>query len=158
MKEFNQENTQNNALKPASKQRLDAFSVRTIFDLLVANWYWYFGSMIVFGVLMGFYIKTIPYTYRHQTIVLMDATKSDQDRSRSDASGLYAPNTDLVNQMFTLHSINLMQKVAKRINLDVNYSHRLGFRNEDLFGDLPFQIKYLDPYDPSINYDMVVEF
>ena len=92
------ERTQNEINPPRKRKTMDTFSMRIIIDLLVTNWYWYLGCMVVFGVCMGFYVKTLSYTYVRTITVQMGAGSSDKGAGEASVEGYMARRNDTVEE------------------------------------------------------------
>ena len=50
------------------------------------------------------------------------------------------------NEMFILHSYQLVREVVNRLHLDVSYEKEGFFRNTPLYAESPIEVNFIDPY------------
>lgn len=111
-------------------------SVRDMFFICRAHWYWFVIMLIIALVAAFFYIKRTAPTYsRTATIMLISGGDNRQAEINLESIGLETQNANLVDEMEMLQSPILMEEVVRRLHLNVEYISQGKFHDVLLYGD-----------------------
>lgn len=111
-------------------------SVRDMFFICRAHWYWFVVMLLITLSAAYFYIKRTAPTYsRTATIMLISGGNNRQSEINLEGLGLETQNAILVDEMEMLQSPILMEEVVRRLQLNVEYISRGRFHDVLLYGD-----------------------
>lgn len=136
----------------------DFISLRDLIELFLNRWYWFVLSVIICVGITWFYLAGISPVYKRSAVMLV---KGEQQNSGGDLSTMLELNgistgNSIENEVYILRSYQLLQEVVKRLHLDVNYTVRNRFRDDNLFGSLPFEVCFLDTHPEFSNLSVVL--
>lgn len=119
------------------KEQTPSFiSVRDMFFICRAHWYWFVIMLIIALVAAFFYIKRTAPTYsRTATIMLISGGDNRQAEINLESIGLENQNANLVDEMEMLQSPILMEEVVRRLHLNVEYVSQGKFHDVLLYGE-----------------------
>ena len=129
-----------------SSPKENVITLRDIVELFLNNWYWFAASAVACVVMAWIYLSATPPLYQRTAVMLV---KGDSQNSQNDISAMLDLNgipggSSVENEVYILRSYQLLNDVVQRLHLDVEYTLRNGLRHDNLFGDLPFEIRFLD--------------
>lgn len=141
--EYSQENNEK-----TTKESGFSISLRDVIELIIANWYWFTLSVFICVSVTYLYTRTLVPIYRHQTVMLV---KGGTKNANSDISAMLelqggVTGSGVENEMFILHSYQLVREVVNRLHLDVSYEKEGFFRNTPLYAESPIEVNFIDPY------------
>ena len=126
-------------------------TLRDLIELFLSRWYWFVLSVVVCLAIAWVYVASISPVYMRSAAMLVKSEKQNSGPELTqmlEISGLTGGNS-IENEIYILRSHQLLQEVVERLNLDVSYSVRRRLRDDELFGELPFEVRFLDAYaDP----------
>lgn len=149
--------TTNTNNKKSSQEEF--ISIRDLIELFLGRWYWFVLSVAVCLGIAWVYLSSVSPVYLRSAVMLVKSEKQNTGAELSEMleiSGLSGGNS-IENEIYILRSYQLLQEVAKRLNLDVNYTVRNGLRDENLFGNLPFEVRFLDAYIGNTVFQLTME-
>lgn len=118
------------------EQSVSFISVRDMFFICRAHWYWFVAMLIIALTAAYFYIKRTAPTYsRTATIMLISGGDNRQAEINLEGLGLESQNAILVDEMEMLQSPILMEEVVRRLHLNIEYISQGQFHDVLLYGD-----------------------
>lgn len=118
------------------EQSVSFISVRDMFFICRAHWYWFAATLLLALTIAFFYIKRTAPTYsRTATIMLISGGNNRQAEIDLESIGLEAQNANLIDEMEMLQSPILMEEVVRRLQLNIEYISRGQFHDVLLYGD-----------------------
>lgn len=126
----------------------DLVTLRDVIELFLKNWYWFVLSAVVCTALGWGYLSTLSPVYQRAAVMLV---KGDNSSSSNDLSAMLELNgipggSRVENEIYILRSYQIVNEVVRRLHLDVNYTVNEGLRHRNIFGEQPFEIRFLDVY------------
>lgn len=123
--------------------------VRDILFVCLKNWKWFVLSLTVCLGITYYQIKKTPNLYSRSASIMI---KGDERNPGSSGAilelGIDVTPKNVSNEILAITSVDLASKVARRLNLDVEYFHEAPFHNELAYGrELPLTIKFHDLTD-----------
>ena len=119
-----------------------------IFQIVKAKWYWFALSI---GICLGIayiYLLQAPKVYTRSASVLI---KEDRRSSRSmsaygfsDLNNMLGIQRNVDNEVIVFKTYRLMEKVARRLHLDVSYTEKRGLRTVELYRQSPVILSFPD--------------
>ena len=142
----------------------ETLTFRDIYDMFVANKIWFLLSVIVCLALSRLYLATQSNIYLRQAVMLVkdDNGQGASRRSNISTDALMQLNgvlagTSVKNEVFILHSFQLAQEVAKKLQLDVMYSVRSGLRNVSLYNKRPFTANFTTEFSVPASFMLTID-
>lgn len=118
------------------EQSAGFISVRDMFFICRAHWYWFAAMLLIALTSAYFYIKRTAPTYsRTATIMLISGGDNRQAEIDLESLGLESQNANLIDEMEMLQSPILMEEVVRRLHLNIEYISRGQFHDVLLYGD-----------------------
>lgn len=129
--------------------------LKICYTQFLRHWAWFLVSVIICLILSWLYYQRQPRIYQRQSVMLIeDATDEGatgvRKAARGNMSGLLELNgisvgNNLKNEIFILSSQRIMTRVAKKLQLDVDYVTKAGLHQIALYkNERPFVINFLD--------------
>ena len=115
-------------------------------------------SVFVALALAFLYLARTPFVYtRYAEILIKEDKKGASALSASDFSdlGLFSSNTNVLNEVKTIESPQLMTEVVRRLRLNENYSVRAGLRRVTLYNKQPVEVYFKG--EPATTFSMSIE-
>ena len=119
-----------------------------IFQIVKAKWYWFALSI---GICLGvayIYLLQAPKVYTRSASVLI---KEDRRSSRSmsaygfsDLNNMLGIQRNVDNEVIVFKTYRLMEKVARRLHLDISYTEKRGLRTVELYRQSPVTLSFPD--------------
>lgn len=137
----------------------DFVSLRDLIELFLSRWYWFVFSIIICIGAAWVYLASVSPVYKRSAVMLV---KSEQQNSAGDLSamlelnGISTGSNSIENEIYILRSYQLLQEVVQRLRLDVNYTVHNGLRENNLFGSLPFEVRFLDVTPESLRFNVAL--
>ena len=151
-----QQNIQNQTNSNSKVEDTSAYSLRDIFEMVLANWYWFVISIGLCMVVATYYVYKTPKVYqRSATIMIKDSRRGGSAAAIfADLSSMKAiPNVD--NEMFILGSKRLMEIVVDTLNLNIVYTYSGKVRTSDLYDKSPVVCEFPNGLDwQSLMFEM----
>ena len=125
----------------------EMFSLRNIFSMCLANWYWIAGCVVIALAVAVLYVKSAQPVYtRSSSLIIKQDARGRSISSETDKfaeMGLFRNNTNVNNEIYVLKSPMLMSEVVKSLNLTTNYTTKSGLRKKVLYGtERPFNVHF----------------
>lgn len=139
----------NSANSDTKQEEHITFSVHDLIQTVIANWYWFVISVFVCVGCGYIYILRTPKIYsRTANILVKDSRKGgDTDLATlSDLAGL-SQRRNVDNEIYILQSRRLMTEVVKQLGLTVQYETKEGLRPQDLYGQSPIAVEFINDND-----------
>lgn len=115
-------------------------------------WYWVVASVVVcVGVTYAHFLR-IPDTYTRSAEILIKDDFNSQNDAISQISGKkgYKNKTNIANEIVAIQSQDLMEEVARRLSLNINYYRPGRFHDEVAYGfNLPVKVEMPDAPEES---------
>ncbi|MBD5211690.1 MAG: polysaccharide biosynthesis tyrosine autokinase [Bacteroidales bacterium] len=149
----NVEQTLNSTAAPqqqatTSEAKMDLFHFMDFFYKCMRRWPWFVLSVVICTGIAVFYALRQEPVYSCSASVLI---KNQQSGASSDISnafssmGLVASSTDVDNELFAFTSPALMERVVRRLNLQMDYQEPGSFHPTTLYGtSLPIDVELPD--------------
>ncbi len=143
-------NSNNSSTAPAPRTATGrSFRVKDFLFLCLSNWIWFVLCLLITCGGAWLYLKKTPNVYTRSVALLI---KVDQRGNSTDATlrqlGITGFNTTVDNEILSLRTFDLALKVARQLNLEMNYWHKGFFHDEVAYGvNLPITVKCNDLYD-----------
>lgn len=134
-------------------------NLRDLVELFLGRWYWFVLSVIICLGIAWVYLASISPTYLRSAVMLVKSEKQNSGVELSEMleiNGLSGGN-GIENEIYILRSYQLLQEVVKRLNLDVSYAVHNRLRDDNLFGNLPFEVSFLDTCAGNTRFLVTVE-
>lgn len=150
------ENIQNTNSAP-TEEEIDLVGLA---KMLFRNWIWFAVAVPICLVLAFFYLKVTPKEYEREASVLI---KDDKSSGSSATSGLaelselanFGIKNMVDNEILVFQSNTLLTEVVSRLNLSTSYKVRKGLRKQDIYGQNPIAVSFLEA---SINQPIQAKF
>ncbi len=123
--------------------------VQDILFECLKNWKWFVLSL---GICLGiayYQIKKTPNLYSRSASIMIKGDERNPGTSGAMMElGIDVTPKNVSNEIMAITSVDLASKVARRLNLDVEYFREAPFHNEVVYGrQLPFTISFHDLTD-----------
>lgn len=127
--------------------------------MLLRNWKWYVIAVPLFLALGILYLQSTPKEYLREASVLI---KDDKGSGGGTVGGLaelselanFGMKSMVDNEILIFQSNTLLTEVVSRLNLSTTYKISKGLRKQDLYGQNPFDIRFVEA---SINQPIEAE-
>ena len=136
----------------------ESINLSDIINIFISRWYWFVLSVFVALALAFLYLARTPFVYtRYAEILIKEDKKGASALSASDFSdlGLFSSNTNVLNEVKTIESPQLMTEVVRRLRLNENYSVRAGLRRVTLYNKQPVEVYFKG--EPATTFSMSIE-
>lgn len=135
--------------KVTTSPRENVITLRDIVELFLNNWHWFAISAILCVAIAWIYLSAVSPVYQRTAVMLV---KSDNQSTPNDLSAMFELSgipggSSVENEVYILRSYQILNDVVRRLHLDIDYMVRNGLRHDHLFGELPFDIRFLDIYE-----------
>jgi Uncharacterized protein involved in exopolysaccharide biosynthesis len=95
------------------------------------------------------YIEKTPPTYKRKASILIKDENTNSSSTLGASSlenlGLFTSSANVNNELVSLRTTSLMEEVANRLNLTINYFYKGFLRDHDLYGtNLPIYVNFVD--------------
>ena len=119
-----------------------------LLQVLKANWYWFLLSVIVCLGAAYVYLLQAPRVYtRAASVLIKDERRSSRTISTygfSDLNNMLGIPRNVDNEVIVFKSYRLMEKVARRLRLDISYTEKRGLRTVELYRQSPVTLSFPD--------------
>lgn len=144
------------AARPAD----ETLRIQDLWPLFIPRWRWFAVSVIVALGVAYFYLAVTPNVYTRYAELLI---KDDSKMGRGGAAlsnefsdlGVFSTNSNIINELATIKSPQLMTEVVCRLRLNENFSKREGMKTVTLYGRQPVNVYFKGA--PTASFSMKVE-
>lgn len=146
-----------------AQQEDDSVRLQDLLYMCLAHWRWFVVSLVVcLGLAIIYLAVTPPVFTRSASIRIKDDSKGKSVSSSLENFsdyGIFASNTNVVDELETLETPDLMRDVVQQLHLDIDYTIDGRFHKETLYGKtLPVKISLPGvSADETASLDMYVE-
>ena len=126
------------------KEEESSLNLSDLWYLIWDHKWWYLFSLLLVGLIAGFYLYYTPETYSSTAKVLVD--ESNQDATMSNLGVASAGMMKLrgfksvENEIEAFSSLDYMQKVIERLGLQTTYTELLTLRKRDMATSAPVRL------------------
>lgn len=141
--------------------KVDSFSdVRKIIRLILVHWYLF---VIILPLCLGvveFYHRYKPVVYRASVTMLF---KNNPERNMTQTSlmegfGLSPEMRSIENQSFIIRSNKMVRRAVDKLDFGVSYYQKGRLKDTELYGNVPFQIKFDSLHVQLLNTPIHLQF
>ena len=108
-----------------------------IFHLVLRNWYWFVISFAVCIGIAAYYLKSTPKTYsRSASVLIKDDSRSGSGLTEAAAFAdlsFMGGKGNVYNEVLVFQANNLMEKVIRRLDVNMTYKMKSGLINVELY-------------------------
>ena len=137
--------------RKSSTQQESGFDITLLVRMLRKNWYWFVLSLVVFAVAGYVYIARLTPMYQRASVLMVKT--SNKSKNLTDFLGIKTPDgtsssggSDMDDELYIIHSLQIQEEVVKRLNLDVSYSFEGTFRDFPIYSETPVKVQFMDGY------------
>lgn len=132
------------------------FDLQTLIDLVLSSWKWMLLSVIVCVGAAYYYVSTIAPVYERASVLLV---KEEQESGLKELSALMnnpgaSTSKGIENEIYTLSSNQVLSEVVDRLKLDIIYTQKRGFRTVDLYGEVPFEVRFENAFSGAVSLEV----
>ena len=130
----------------------DLFDLKSEIGKYLIHWKWFLLSIVSMGILSVFYVKTKVNIYQSESIILVDeeTNSASELMAFADLPGLNSgPEKDVLEEVEVLKSRTLIGEVIQKLNFNISYYKKEGFKNLELYKHSPITVK---PFTTSQGY------
>lgn len=146
-----QQNADQNAILDQAEAQAGTFQLKDFFFKCLRLWPWFIISILICCAIGVFYgLKQQPVYSRTASVMIKNQNSgASSDVSNAFASmGLVTSSTDVDNELFAFTSPAIMDKVVKRLRLNMSYDKKGKFHPTALYGStLPIDVELPDMKD-----------
>ena len=118
--------------------------LKDIASLCMANWYWFVICVILALAVGVWIIKTTPPVYQRSVSILIKSKESSGEAWMKEF-GIDNVPSNLTNEMELLKTTSIAHEIARRLNLNVEYSRDGRFHDIVLYGDeSPIKVSFIN--------------
>lgn len=134
------------------KTQEESFDLEQIGLLFLSHWYYFVASAIITVALALYYVmQTTPIYMRNtQLLIKNDDTKNTSALSEFKDLGIMQSTSNINNEMLTLSAPVMMNKVVKRLGLDLQMEVANGLHNIPLYNEAPVSIETPAPLPENL--------
>lgn len=118
--------------------------ITDLWGMFAPRWVWFVASVVVSLMLATLYLMSTPAIYtRSASILIKDDSKggsSGMAMSEFSDLGIFKNNTNLHNELLTLHSPALLGEVVLRLRLNETYTVRQQLKHVELYKQTPCEV------------------
>lgn len=122
---------------------IETINVRELLLKYLSKWYWFVISVIICVAIAYVYLKITNEQFQVQTTILLRKDQSAHgliDMSMLDGLGVSASSKEVEDEIQVLTSKTLMTKVIKSLEIETEYSAKVGWRYEVLYPVSPIKL------------------
>ena len=136
------------------KTQEESFDLEQIGLLFLSHWYYFVASAIITVALALYYVmQTTPIYMRNtQLLIKNDDTKNTSALSEFKDLGIMQSTSNINNEMLTLSAPVMMNKVVKRLGLDLQMEVANGLHNIPLYNEAPVSIETPAPLPENLSF------
>lgn len=119
----------------------DSMGLRALLWKYVKNWPWFLFSMGLMLSVAYFYLSVKQPIYRIQaSLLVQDENKGNEPSSPLKEADGFASKKVVENEIVILQSFKLMDRVVRKLHLDVNYYREGRFSKKDIYNESPIEL------------------
>ncbi len=107
---------------------------------LLSKWKWFVLSVIIFGALGWYRYAKSPEIYFSTATVIIKDPSNKTVSAALDRFDNYINKVNVANEILQFRSIEMMEDVVERLNLDIDYTMKDGLRTTNLYSRSPVQL------------------
>lgn len=131
-----------------SNAQESTFDVATFIEIVRKKWYWFVASIVFFGIVGYVYLERQQPLYQRSSVLQIKNGSKKSDLSSflelQDMGDNAGGSVD--DELYIIRSLQILEQVAMRLNLDVTYSYEGYFRDEPIYKESPVKVEFLDDY------------
>lgn len=122
-----------------------SINLMDILLFLLSYWKWFLISILIFGGYFWYdYCKT-PFMYYRSAVVMIKTPANTQTTMRMNRYNSFISGpVNVASEILQFNSRELMRKVVKRLDANVSYTIKAGFRDNELYSKSPVKISFLE--------------
>lgn len=137
----------------------NVITLRDIVELFLGKWYLFALSVVLCVLIAWVYLASVSPVYQRSAVMLV---KNESQSPTGDFSALLELNgmssgSSVENEIYILRSYQILSEVVQRLHLNINYTVREKLRHQNLFGEQPFDIHFLDAYSGYTTFKVQVK-
>lgn len=125
---------------------LQDFSLKDEIKKYLLHWKWFLLSMSLFLLLGIFYLKKTSSKYKANSTILIKDSGEGRGLSElsafEDLTGLSGGSNDIDDEVDIIKSKSLIEKVVKKLGLNIYQNSKMGLRNVDLYRASPIEVRF----------------
>ena len=140
----------------------EMFTFRDVIDIFLDHWIWFVLSVVLCLFLSRLYLSTRCNVYQRQAVMLVkDDAGSGSRKPNVSTDALLQLNgvltgTSVKNEVYILHSFQLVREVVAKLHLDVTYDFRKGLRDISLYNDRPVTVDFLSDFTYPLSFHLEI--
>ncbi len=139
---------------PENTTEVDDLDIKYWLFKILGYWYLFVLALVLSTGAAYLYLRYTQKTYRVSSSILVADESSSNDLNLDVLSGLSGGrrpqgNLGIESQISILKSFDLIQSTLKSLNFQVSYYTRGDLRDNEVFSDLPIEVKALDFVDQT---------
>ena len=119
-------------------------NISDLFYYLLSKWKWFLLSVIIFGTLGWYRYATSPEIYFSTATVVIKDPSNKTVTAGLDRFDSYINKVNVANEILQFRSIEMMEDVVERLNLNIDYTIKDGLRTTNLYTTSPVQLSLKD--------------
>ena len=117
---------------------------------LLSKWKWFLLSVIICGGLAWLHYARTPKVYfRQATVIIKDPSNKTSSAAGLDRYDNIINKVNVANEILQFRTKTLMREVVSRLNAEISYKLKDGFRYNELYNRAPFAIRFPDALPES---------
>ena len=117
---------------------------------LLSKWKWFLLSVIICGGLAWLHYARTPKVYfRQATVIIKDPSNKTSSAAGLDRYDNIINKVNVANEILQFRTKMLMREVVSRLNAEISYKLKDGFRYNELYNRAPFAIRFPDALPES---------
>ena len=137
----------------------EAFDIKKLVGVILANWMIFVGCLIVAGLIVFMYLRyTSPIYQVNSEVLVEDDSKNGSSPMSSllnsstgelfqDLGGAFSMANNVDNEVEILKTRDLMYKVVKDLQLNVTYTYDGSIKETEIYNQSPFTITFVGNAD-----------
>lgn len=119
----------------------DSMGLRALLWKYVKNWPWFLFSMGLMLSVAYFYLSVKQPIYKIQaSLLVQDENKGNEQSGPLKEADGFASKKVVENEIVILQSFKLMDRVVRKLHLDVNYYREGRFSKKDIYNESPIEL------------------
>lgn len=134
------------------------FDISMLVTILVRNWYWFVISVVVAMAVGYLYMERKQPLFQRSSVLLIKNGKKSSDLSsflEMNDMGSNNLSGSIEDELYIIRSLQILEQVVNRLNLDVAYSYEGRFRDFPVYKESPIKVDFLDNYRGYTSFKVV---
>ncbi len=129
-------------------------NVLDILRYLLFYWKWYLLAILVFLGYFYYEYSKAPYIYQQQMSVAIKNPSLEQISMNVSRSARATPRINVTNEILQFKSVELLQRVVDKLNINVSYSIQDKLRRVELYKISPINVKFYNATNRSMDFSV----